>query len=109
MERRTSAEALKPAELHQLREAHRRLREAVADYEERFLGSELASQEAPAQDVKEMSNAQAKIEVAETDLWQLREELLGWHRPAGAPSALESIDWFSEEDRAYDEISVDST
>lgn len=57
LERRTSAEAMKPAELQRLkREAHRRLREAVADYEERLLASELRpGQEVPVHDVQEMS------------------------------------------------------
>lgn len=110
LEHRPSAEDLEPGDLERLKESHRRLREAVAAYEERFLGSELHSgTEARVYDAKEMAKAQGKIEAAEAELWRLREEVLGWQRPPGGPSALETIDWFSDEDRVYDEVDVDST
>jgi hypothetical protein len=95
---------LRPAERQRLEEAHRKLREAVAAYEP-FLGRELKPTEpVPVHGTEEMANAQAKIESAEQELWRLREELLGWARPAWAPDAALVADWFSEEDRSYDEL-----
>jgi hypothetical protein len=61
--------------------AHRRLDAANADYD-RFIGAELrANEPVPVHDGKAVAEAQAEIEAAESDLWRLREELLGWHRP----------------------------
>jgi hypothetical protein len=95
---------LRPAERQRLEEAHRKLREAVAAYEP-FLGRELKPTEpVPVHGAEEMANAQAKIESAEQELWRLREELLGRARPAWAPDAALVADWFSEEDRSYDEL-----
>jgi hypothetical protein len=110
LKRRPSSEELKPEDLERLKEAHRQLREAVSAYEERFLGRELhPEREVPGHDSSEMAKAQGRIEEAEAELWRLREELLGWERPPGAPSALETIDWFSDEDRVFDEIDVQSS
>ncbi|GAC1376828.1 MAG: hypothetical protein NVSMB4_05920 [Acidimicrobiales bacterium] len=95
---------LSPDERRRLEEAHRSLREAVAGYEP-FLGRELnPGQPVPVHDADEMARAQGAIEQAEQELWGLREELLGWRRPAWAPDAALVADWFSDEDRAYDEI-----
>ena len=108
LERRSSAEDPTPADVERLKEAHRRLRDAVAEYEERFGRIEaLPGVQPPSSDLQEMAKAQRKIEVAEAELWRLREEALGWRKPSGAPSALESIDWFSDEDRVYDAIEVE--
>ena len=92
-----------------LEAAHRRLRDAVADYN-RFLGQELR----PGADVKghsveEMGRAQAGVERAEEHLWFLREELLGWARPPSAPRAALVADWFSEQDSAYDDLDPPSS
>lgn len=83
--------------------AHRRLKEAVQRYD-RFLGAELKSEmDVPGHKLEEMGAAQAEIEAAEAELWSLREELLGWRRPAWAQSAVSVADWFSDEDAAYDD------
>jgi hypothetical protein len=50
------------------------------------------------------ADAQVEIQAAEGDLWKLREELLGWARPASATRAELVADWFSDEDRAYDDL-----
>jgi hypothetical protein len=93
---------LTAAERARLESVHARLREAVAAYE-RFLGGSLAAGETvPLHGAREVAEAQAAIESAESELWQLREELLGWHRPAWAPRATLVSDWFSEEDSVYD-------
>jgi hypothetical protein len=87
-----------------LKDAYRRLREAVARYEP-FLGRELRPDEpVPVHRAEEMAAVQAEIEGAEQELWRLREQLLGWARPPWAPDAALIADWFSEEDRSYDEI-----
>ena len=104
---RSEAE-LAPDERRRLEEAHRILREAVAAYEP-FLGRELKpSEPVPVHDAAKMARAQAAIEHAEQELWRLREELLGWSRPASAPNAALVTDWFSEEDRVYDEMDPSS-
>jgi len=54
-------------------------------------------------DASDMAAAQSEIQVAEHDLWRLREELLGWSQPASAMRAELVADWFSEEDRVYDD------
>ena len=53
-------------------------------------------------DAREMAEAQAAIESAGAELWRLREDLLGWHRPAWAARATLVSDWFSDEDSVYD-------
>ncbi len=89
-------------ERDRLERAHALLREAVAEYD-RFLGGTLTpGEQAPVHDAREVAEAQAAIESAEAELWRLREELLGWHRPAWAQRATLVSDWFSEEDSVYD-------
>lgn len=91
-------------ERRRLEAAHRVLREAVAAYEP-FLARELTpGQPVPMHSAEEMARAQEAIEQAEQELWRLREELLGWRRPTWATDAALVADWFSDEDRAYDEI-----
>jgi hypothetical protein len=92
---------LTPADRQRLEAAHRRLREAVAAYE-RFLGQPLTD-EVPGHNLQDVAAAQAKIEDAERELWRLREELLGWSRPAWDPGAARVSDWLSDEDRVYDD------
>lgn len=92
----------------QLERAHRRLREAVEAYD-RFLGGPLERYgDVPAHDAGAMARAQAEVERAEAELWRLREEFLGWARPARAPAATLVADWFSEEDRVYDNVETRS-
>jgi hypothetical protein len=80
-----------------------RLREATNNYEP-FRGGALApNQDVPVHDAAAMAAVQAEVQDAEDALWQLREELLGWARPAWAPNAALVADWFSDEDRIYDE------
>jgi hypothetical protein len=94
---------LSPSELAELDGAYRRLEQAVADYQ-RFLGGPLRLGEpVPVHDATEMAQAQADVEVAEAELWRLREQLLGWTRPGWAPPAALVADWFSPEDAVYDE------
>jgi hypothetical protein len=86
-----------------LENAHRRLREAVLAYE-RLLGHALQiGKPVPVQDFEKVASAQAEVEAAERQLWQIREEVLGWPRPSGAPRATHVADWFSAEDAVYDE------
>lgn len=96
---------LTPEDRSRLEAAHVALRDAVAAYE-RFLGVQLkGGVPAPAHDADEMRVAQEAVEAAETRLWQLREDLLGWRRPSWAPSASLTSDWFSDEDAAlYDDL-----
>jgi len=83
--------------------AHARLREAVDAYG-KFVGGPLEpGQDVPVHSAREMAAAQAEIQAAEDELWQLRESLLGWARPASAARAELVADWFSDEDRIYDE------
>jgi hypothetical protein len=96
---------LSPAERQRLEDAYRRLQEAVARYEP-FVGRELRPGEpVPVHSAEEVARAQGEIEGAEREFWRLREELLGWARPPWAPDAALVADWFSEEDRSFDEIS----
>ena len=89
-------------ERDRLERAHAQLRKTVAEYEQ-FVGGPLGpGDQVPVHDAREMSEAQAAIESAEAELWRLREELLGWHRPAWAPRATLVSDWFSDEDSVYD-------
>lgn len=99
--RRREAE-LTDQERVQLVRAHRQLRKAIAGYE-RFIGGPLApGEQVPVHDAHQMADAQAAVEAAEAELWRLREELLGWRRPAWAPRATLVADWFSDEDSVYD-------
>ncbi len=91
-------------EQKQLAAAHVDLRAAVAAYEE-FLGSKRRPEVAvPVAAVDRLRKAQERVERAEERLWELREQLLGWHRPAWAPSASLVSDWFSDEDADYDAL-----
>jgi hypothetical protein len=49
-------------------------------------------------DVGDIAAAQADIQAAEDDPWRLREETLGWARPASATRAELVADSFSDED-----------
>jgi len=51
---------------------------------------------------RDMALAYSKVSTAEENLWRLREELLGWRRPAWSPPSTQLLDWFCEEDAAYD-------
>ena len=94
---------LHPSDRQRLTVADQRLRQAVKAYEP-FLGRELGPDGDPvAHDFEQMARAQAEVEEAERELWCLREELLGWPRPSWAPPATLVADWFSDEDRVYDE------
>ena len=105
---RTPAE-LTPDERERLERAHRRLRDAVKASEQ-FLGGPLEpGQEVPVNDGRAMAKAYAEVDTAETELWRLREELLGWSRPASVPPASLVADWFSDEDRVYDDVDAGST
>ncbi|HZJ27581.1 MAG TPA: hypothetical protein VFF40_11330 [Acidimicrobiia bacterium] len=98
-----SVDDLEPADRDRLARAHKRLREATDTYEP-FHGGEITpNQDAPVHEVLAMAAAQAEVQDAEDALWRLREELLGWARPAWAPNAALVADWFSDEDRIYDE------
>lgn len=100
--RRTSD--LSAEDLDRLATAHRRLRDAVMEYERRFVtGPVAADEDAPVLDAAEMSAAQLEAQSAERELWRLREELLGWSRPTALPSALQMAEWFSDEDAVYDD------
>lgn len=99
---------LTESERRALEVVHAELRAAVSAYEV-FLGQSIQ----PGADVStfeadETRLAQERVEAAERALWDLRERLLGWARPAWAPSATLVADWILEEDPGYDDIS-DST
>jgi hypothetical protein len=86
-----------------LETANRRLHEAVQAYEQ-FLGRPLKPGEPlPVHDFEEVARAEAEVELAERELWRVREEVLNWPRPPWAPSATHVADWFSPEDAVYDE------
>jgi len=86
-----------------LENAHRRLRETVKAYDQ-FVGRPLEMGEPlRAHDHDKVALAQAEVEAAERELWQVREEVLHWPRPGWAPGATLVADWFSDEDAVYDE------
>jgi hypothetical protein len=86
-----------------LENAYRRLREAVSAYDQ-FVGRPLKMGEPlRAHDFDKVATAQAEVEAADRELWQVREEVLHWPRPAWAPGATLVADWFSDEDAVYDE------
>lgn len=92
-----------------LEAAHKRLRDAVRNYD-RFLGVELRpGVDVPAHGAREMGATQVEIREAEAELWRLREELLGWRRPEWAQSATSVTDWFSDEDSDYDDYPLPSS
>jgi len=83
--------------------AHVDLRGAVEAYE-KFLGNELRPDEdLAAMNAEELRAAQERVESTETKLWELRERLLGWSRPAWAPPATLVSDWILEDDPGYDD------
>ena len=87
-----------------LTRALQRLCEAVAEYESSISTALHPSAAAPSRGRDDLAAAQDEIQAAESDLWQLREELLGWERPASAMRAELVADWFSDEDRIYDDL-----
>jgi hypothetical protein len=108
-EAQRSVEELSAEEKATLEAAHKRLRAAVRNYD-KFLGVELKSGlDVPAHSARAMGSAQAEIQEAEAELWQLREDLLGWHRPGWAQSAVSVSDWFSDEDSDYDDYPLPSS
>ena len=98
-----SESELTEEERARLETANRRLHEAVQAYEQ-FLGRPLKPGEPlPVHDFEEVARAVAEVELAERELWRVREEVLNWPRPPWAPSATHVADWFSPEDAVYDE------
>jgi hypothetical protein len=98
-----SVDDLTPADRARLEQAHQRLREATKSYEPFRGGKLVPGEEVPVHDAVAVAGAQAEVQDAENALWRLREELLGWARPAWAPNATLVADWFSDEDRIYDD------
>lgn len=99
---RRQPEDLSPSDLERLRQAHKRLRDAVKAAE-RYRGVELRpGVEAPVHRQEDLEAAYREIDEAEAELWRLREELLDWKRPGSALPARAVLDWFSEEDEIYD-------
>lgn len=94
---------LTPADHQRLEAAYRRLRDAVDGYAPYLGGALPPGESVQAHHAHDVAQAQAAIEAAEDELWRLREELLGWTRPASAPRATQVAEWFSDEDRIYDE------
>jgi len=84
----SALDGLEPGERERLERAHRRLRQAVED--DWLSGGGDATR--------------SEIRDAEVALWRIRGELLGWARPAWAPNATLVADWFSNEDRIYDDV-----
>ena len=79
-------EQLTACERQKLDDADLRLRSAVAACEP-FIGRELQPTEpVPVHDLTSIAKAQAEVEVADQELWRLREELLGSVRPSWAPA-----------------------
>ena len=104
-----SPEDLSPQDRAKLEDALRRLQVAVDAYQP-FVGGELPpGRDIEPHDARAMARAQEGIESAEAALWHLREELLGWSRPAWAPRASIVSDWFSAEDSVYDEYEAPTT
>jgi hypothetical protein len=99
-----SEDDLSEEERRQLMEAHAELRAAVAAYEP-FIGQELRREEpVPIANATELREAQERVDAAEGRLWELREKLLGWARPAWVPRASLVSDWFSDDDAVYDQV-----
>jgi hypothetical protein len=94
---------LAPEERRRLERAYQRLRDAISKYQP-FEARELEpGDDTPAQDGDAMAAAQAEVQEAEAALWRVRQELLGWERPQWGTSAALVSDWFSDEDRIYDD------
>jgi hypothetical protein len=86
-----------------LQRAHQRLLDAVAAMESLESRSEQAASEEATQ---RLAEAYTEVGAAEAELWRLREELLGWVRPSWTPRASAVADWFSDEDRVYDDVDL---
>lgn len=76
---------------------------AVSDYQRLTDPALKPNADVPSHPASELADAQRAVEQAERELWELREELLGWTRPSWTPDATFTADWFSEEDTVYDE------
>src|SRR5438128_1573547 len=99
-----SVDELDAKSLERLKEAHERLRRAVTAGEP-FRAGPLAGKEVETtHEAERLRDAYTEVEEAEAELWRLREELLGWRRPSWAPRASLIGDWFSDEDRVYDDL-----
>ena len=102
--------ALTDEQRSELERADEQLRLAVEEYQEcqeNLGGGPLApGQEFPVSNTPAVVEAQHRAEEAEQELWRIREEYLGWARPAWAPSATFEADWFSPEDAIYDEVNA---
>jgi hypothetical protein len=98
--------ALTVEQRSELERAHERLRLAVGAYEKYLGGPIEPGQEFPVFNAEELADAQRRVEEAEQELWRLRQQYLGWARPAWAPSATFEADWFSPEDAIYDEVNA---
>lgn len=56
----------------------------------------------------ESSGQSSMSPAVEDSLWRLRSDLLHWSRSTWALRATLVADWFSEEDRVYDDIELGS-
>ncbi|MGH2811728.1 MAG: hypothetical protein ACRDI1_03305 [Actinomycetota bacterium] len=99
---RRRPEDLSTSDLERLRQAHKRLRDAVKAAERYGRGELPPGIETPVHRQEDIEAAYRKIDEAEAELWRMREELLGWKRPGSALPARDVLDWFSEEDEVYD-------
>jgi len=97
MTRETPHRQLSVVEREVLARADDRLRYAVAEY--------IRSVDDRA-DAARIEALQIELEAVEDQLWRHRVALLNWSRPPWAPSASLLADWFSPEDRVYDEMPV---
>lgn len=82
--------------------AHERLNRAVEQYQPFLDRRRLKNGEIQGHPRAAILRAQQAVADAEANLWQLREQLLGWRRPSSGFNATWAADWFSPEDRVYD-------
>ena len=80
------------------------LQAAVADYDRYVATEPLGMKDVVPIPIEELACSHRRVTEAEAELWRLREELLGWSRPMSLPGAASVADWFSEEDKIYDEM-----
>jgi len=104
-----SEDELGPQARDAVEAADRRLSESIAAYELVTGPGQGLGASVPVHESDQLSRAQAAVETAEREVWRLREELLGWSRPACAPGAALLADWFSEDDAVYDDIAPGPT